>query len=1086
MAQVLQQSTPVDVLIGPFVDKTDGATAETGESPSVKLSKNGQTMAAKNDITTPVHDADGYYNCELDATDTNTCGNLVLTVAASANALPVRHEFQVVDENTWTAFYQNAALGPLTPTIAGRTLDITAGGAAGIDWGNVENFNNTVDLSATSISLCDTTTAVTNQVTANVTSWNSSAVAVPATAGVPHVNVVEIDDVAAAATNLEIIMDSAEGFNTAYSGPRGPGIYIDDISGSAGTADGVNGTVNNPLTTIADAITMNNSLGYNRIYLVNDTAITLAATMTDYEFIGIGSPVGNTIALGSQDVSNSSFYNVTITGVQGGSTRAMYEDCMFGTATIHAHAKRCAFTDGATGVTFSNNDDQILDGCYSAVAGNTAPKFIASSVNLDLSIRHWSGGIDWLSGAATATATVEGDGNMIFNGGGSANNSSFAVTIRGNISISDNTDNVTITETARTVPSTVADAVWDEAASGHTTAGTFGEQCGTDIDAILVDTNSLNDTKIPDTLSLANINAEVDTSMVTYGLDHLLSTSVTGTDVANNSIFAYLTSSSVTADWDTFVNTDDSLQAISESGGGGPTAAQIADAVWDEATSGHTTSGTFGQALYTFDEGTAAAGAATTITLEAGANSNNDFYNNSLIVLTGGTGVGQARFITDYVGSTRVATVDTWVTNPSTDTEYFIMPFYSLPGASAPTAAQVADAVWDEATAGHTTGGTFGEQLATDVDAILVDTNSLNDTKVPQTLNLTASGNIGIDWANVENPSSVVDLSQTDIQLVDTVTTNTDLVSAASIADAVWDEAMGDHITADTFGLANNVLRANVATAGAAGTITLDASASTTADLFNGAYITLVNGTGAGQTRLITDYSTGRVASVEPNWITNPASGTEFVIHAGGNVNLRTATQTSIDAIETDTNSLNDTKIPNTLNTTASGNIGIDWANVENPTSINDLSATDIQLVDTATTVTNQVTADVTAISGDATAADNAELMFDGTGYAGGTTKLGVDLVSISGDTTSADNLEASTETIVLGTAITGTLSTTQFTTNLSEATDDHYIGRTVIFRTGALAGQASDITDYTGSTKLITVTAMTEAPSNNDTFVII
>ena len=37
MAQVLRQSTAVDVLIGPFLDITDGATAETGETPSVSL-----------------------------------------------------------------------------------------------------------------------------------------------------------------------------------------------------------------------------------------------------------------------------------------------------------------------------------------------------------------------------------------------------------------------------------------------------------------------------------------------------------------------------------------------------------------------------------------------------------------------------------------------------------------------------------------------------------------------------------------------------------------------------------------------------------------------------------------------------------------------------------------------------------------------------------------------------------------------------------------------------------------------------------------------------------------------------------------
>lgn len=75
---------------------------------------------------------------------------------------------------------------------------------------------------------------------------------------------------------------------------------------------------------------------------------------------------------------------------------------------------------------------------------------------------------------------------------------------------------------------------------------------------------------------------------------------------------------------------------------------------------------------------------------------------------------------------------------------------------------------------------------------------------------------------------------------------------------------------------------------------------------------------------------------------------------------------------------------------------------------------------------------------------------------------------------------------VVNGQAATGTLSTTAFTTNLTEATNDHYNGRIVVFITGVLAGQATDITDYDGSSKLVTVTAMTEAPSNGDRFVIV
>jgi len=73
-------------------------------------------------------------------------------------------------------------------------------------------------------------------------------------------------------------------------------------------------------------------------------------------------------------------------------------------------------------------------------------------------------------------------------------------------------------------------------------------------------------------------------------------------------------------------------------------------------------------------------------------------------------------------------------------------------------------------------------QINTNIDAILVDTNSLNDTKIPQTLNLTASGNIGIDWANVENPTTALDLSGTDIQLVDTCTTVTGGATSAELA----------------------------------------------------------------------------------------------------------------------------------------------------------------------------------------------------------------------------------------------------------------------------------------------------------------
>lgn len=151
-------------------------------------------------------------------------------------------------------------------------------------------------------------------------------------------------------------------------------------------------------------------------------------------------------------------------------------------------------------------------------------------------------------------------------------------------------------------------------------------------------------------------------------------------------------------------NLDTQLDAL-------PTAAENAGAVWDEATSGHATAGTYGQAMAIIRANTAQAGASTTITLDASASATDNFYNNTFIFITGGTGAGQSRIISAYVGSTKVATVSAWAVTPSSDSVFVILPFGAIPGATAPTAAEVADAVWDEATAGHTTAGSTGKAL---------------------------------------------------------------------------------------------------------------------------------------------------------------------------------------------------------------------------------------------------------------------------------------------------------------------------------------------------------------------------------------
>jgi hypothetical protein len=101
--RILKQSTSVDVPIGPFVDETDGKTAETAltiTQPDIRLKKNGGAWAQKNVAQTLSHEENGNYEVTLDATDTNTLGLLRLHVN-EAGALPVWEDFLVVTANAF-------------------------------------------------------------------------------------------------------------------------------------------------------------------------------------------------------------------------------------------------------------------------------------------------------------------------------------------------------------------------------------------------------------------------------------------------------------------------------------------------------------------------------------------------------------------------------------------------------------------------------------------------------------------------------------------------------------------------------------------------------------------------------------------------------------------------------------------------------------------------------------------------------------------------------------------------------------------------------------------------------------------------
>jgi hypothetical protein len=326
--------------------------------------------------------------------------------------------------------------------------------------------------------------------------------------------------------------------------------------------------------------------------------------------------------------------------------------------------------------------------------------------------------------------------------------------------------------------------------------------------------------------------------------------------------------------------------------------------------------------------------------------------------------------------------------------------------------------IYIEATVDGDTGGIcYGFSTEAHDVVTLTGTANAGDS----TVQITLTGGVATD--GYYNGQTVVITGGTGVGQARTILS---YLAAGTVATPTRDWAVAPDATSVFVVLATDVpsiLEAGKATAGGVATITLDATASATADIYKNNFIMITGGTGTGQTRLIGAYNGGtRVATIVPNWTTNPDNTSIYQVLPMARVDI-------------------------------AGVAG-----------------------------TLQTAGDLAALVADVQSRVPAAL-------SGG--NMASDVLAVSTSTDAADKLEASAETIVLGTVShDNTVATTTvfYSDDITEATADHFNGRIVIFTSGDLIQQATDITDYeleAGEGKF-TVTTLTELPADNVTFVIV
>lgn len=250
-------------------------------------------------------------------------------------------------------------------------------------------------------------------------------------------------------------------------------VWLDTNLSNTSTESFVDGVADNPVSTIAAALTIAGNVGLKRIHSAAGSSWTMAADFSSYELMG----QNYTIAFNGQTITGAQITGATLSGTFT-NTNAILEDCIINAITgPGCTMRRCFFND----VTITNNGTVgwFLNDCRSRVAGTGSPNFDfgaavgASSLNM----RDYSGGIELENMATGDTASIEGQGAITIN----ANCTAGSLARRGSWDYNDNAGGV-VTVTP------------DDESANIVTIDTV-------VDGIQTDITALNDISVADILT---------------------------------------------------------------------------------------------------------------------------------------------------------------------------------------------------------------------------------------------------------------------------------------------------------------------------------------------------------------------------------------------------------------------------------------------------------------------------------------------------------------------------------------------------------------------------------------------------------
>jgi len=618
-------------------------------------------------------------------------------------------------------------------------------------------------------------------------------------------------------------------------------IWVDTVGGTAGTTPFINGTADNAVDSLADAITLSNSLNMKRFRLSSDSSIILSQNFDDFTFTGDHW----TLDLNGQSISDATISSAFVSGTCTGVNNPFFQICHIEDVTLPGcHLQDCSL-EGT--IILADAESYFVDNCYAGVTGGLSPvfDFNATVGTTRLNLRHYSGPVEVqnMGQVGSDVMGLDGNGALIIN----ANCVGGTIFIRGNFTILDNSGGaVTIFDDARFTLT----GVWDHLLTAITTVGSIGKLIKDFLDATITSRASQT--------SVDTVDSNVDL------------------------IVAKLPSGDI-SDFDELT---DPVELLDSGGSAGTSASELVDDVWNAAVRSLTAFSTT-LALSVWDVLLANILIADTVGLAAKINIDAKISERatqtSVDVIDGNV---DSILVDTNEMQTKLPTNNIMGSSVKTDKDDEIDAILTDTSDMQPRVVAI-EIDTDEMQGKLPTNNIMGSSVKTDkddeIDAILTDTADMQPRIVA----------IEIDTDEIQSklPSGTIsDFDETTdpVELLDSG--GSAGTSAEELIDDVWDEVLtgATHNVQNSSGKILRELKEGLgiepgtAQAGGTATITLQSDESSFDDFFNEREIAIVANTGIGQLRTIIDYNgTTKVATVHRDWEVTPDATSDYVIAFG-------------------------------------------------------------------------------------------------------------------------------------------------------------------------------------------------------------